>query len=146
MHVFQWHSHLHLWQRLVIWWKLTLLWIRRAKFKTASVSYAASLFFLLIYMGHGVAGQGGKEWMNRWNLRAFQSFIGLKYLTEWKKKRRKWMSEHLIRKLFREAIGRQKLVDLQPSKAQVSLLSPETISKKSATTPPWKSLSLFLAG
>lgn len=40
-----------------------------------------------------------------------------------KKKKRKWMSEHLIMKFFREAIGRQKLVDLHHSKAQVSVMS-----------------------
>lgn len=33
------------------------------------------------------------------------------------KKDRKWMSEHLITKPLREAIGRQKLTDLHHSKA-----------------------------
>lgn len=45
------------------------------------------------------------------------------------------MSEHLITKFFREATGRQKLIDPHHSEAQVVLLSPETISKNSASPP-----------
>jgi len=55
------------------------------------------------------------------------------------------MSAHLITKFFTEATGRQKLVDLHHPKAQVSPLSPATISEKSATAPPRISPRLLLA-
>lgn len=40
------------------------------------------------------------------------------------------MPEHLITKFFREAIGREKLIELYDSKTQAPLVPPETNSKK----------------
>lgn len=57
------------------------------------------------------------------------------------------MPEHLITKFFREAIGREKLLDLHHSKTQVPLLPPKTISKKKKKKilPESPSVSFFQA-
>lgn len=148
MHVFWWHSHLHLWQRLVIWWKLTSFWTRRARLKAASVSYFVSLFFLLIYMGRGIAGGGGNKWMNRFYLSAFQSFISLKHLSEWKNKIKKKKEKGCLSILSRSSLEKQQedrsslIPIIQKSKSFCYLLKP--LAKIAQLLP--ECLLVFLAG